>query len=199
MSEKVRVNVFYGGFSSERSVSLETGRNVGNALKKLGYPVKFVDVNRDFPDSPYGLDCDVAFIALHGEFGEDGGIQDVLESADVPFTGSSAAASRLALNKVQAQRLFSFNGIPVPPSHSARGREEVMALVRKVQGYPVIVKPAREGSTYGISVVRRCEQLRSALERALEFDELVLVEKFIEGREFTVGLVGSRALPVLES
>ena len=198
IDKQLAVTIFYGGISSEREISLETGKNIGMALADRGMLVNYCDVTPDFVRSPVIPECDVAYIALHGKFGEDGGIQAVFEKANIPFTGSSSISSSLAMNKVEAQRIFSKAGIPVPKSISLDMEREKNIPEDIGISFPVVVKPSREGSTFGISVANNQQELRIAVLSAAKFDSLILIEEFIKGREFTVGVIGEIVLPVLE-
>src|SRR5439155_22809586 len=177
----LQIAVLMGGPSVEREVSLQSGRVVAEALLAAGAHVAEVDVqDKDFQ---LPAKTDVAFIALHGTFGEDGQIQHILESRGIPYTGSGPETSALAFNKGAAKQAFRAAGIPTPPATST---------------LPLVVKPARQGSSVGIAIVRNRAQLASALAEAKHYDQSVIVEQFISGREFTVGILGSKTLPVVE-
>ncbi len=199
-SRKPRVGVLYGGISAEREVSLKSGRAAGNALANAGYPVELIDIL----DTPIGSltqeRMDVAFIALHGTFGEDGGIQSVLEVLGVPYTGSGVTASRLAMDKVAAKNCFRRAGVPTPAFvelEASWTQERKLAALAPL-GLPAVVKPASQGSSVGVSIVESEDQLSRAIASALEFDERAIAEEFIPGRELTVGILHDRALPVVE-
>ena len=197
---KPRVGVLYGGVSAERQVSLATGKAVGEALASIGYPVEMLDI-LEVPIGELTPErMDVAFIALHGTFGEDGGIQSVLEVQGVPYTGSGPRASRLAMDKVASKRCFAEAGVPTPHyveigAEWDEGRK--LAAAARV-GFPLIVKPASQGSSVGVTLVRKPRELPAALGRALEFDDRALLEKFIHGRELTVGILHAHPLPIIE-
>ena len=197
---KPRVGVLYGGVSAERQVSLATGKAVGEALASIGYPVEMLDI-LEVPIGELTPErMDVAFIALHGTFGEDGGIQSVLEVQGVPYTGSGPRASRLAMDKVASKRCFAEAGVPTPPYVEIgvqwdEGRK--LAAAARI-GFPLIVKPASQGSSVGVTLVRKPRDLPAALGRALEFDDRALLEKFIPGRELTVGILHDHPLPIIE-
>lgn len=185
-----RVAVLMGGPSSEREVSLRSGAAISSALRGLGYDVRDVDVvstRVELPD-----DAEVAFIALHGTFGEDGTLQAQLEERGLPYTASGVAASRMAFDKIASKQLFDRHGIPTP-------RWEVLANGRSPSlPLPVVVKPPREGSSVGVTIVREETQWPAAAETVARMGQEVLVEEFIEGRELTVGIVGGQVLPVIE-
>lgn len=202
MSErrKPRVGVLYGGISAEREVSAKSGEAVANALAQAGYPVELLDP-RDIPVGCLTVErMDVAFNALHGTFGEDGGIQSVLEVLGVPYTGSGVTASRVAMDKVASKQCFRRAGVRTPAfvELEAAWPSERKAAALAPLGLPAVVKPAAQGSSVGVSIVESEDQLNAAIARALEFDERAIAEEFIPGRELTVGILGDRALPIIE-
>lgn len=201
--KKMRIALLLGGPSSEREVSLKTGAAVARVLEEEGLDVVKVDVGEDLDelvDALNRIKPHVVFIALHGRFGEDGVIQGVLEYMGIPYTGSGVMASALAMNKVASKRLFSYHGIPVP--RYSVFRREGWTLPGEVPldslNYPLVVKPAAEGSTIGVSLVKEEGELESAIQRAYDYGDTVLVEEYIEGRELTVGILGDEPLPVVE-
>jgi D-alanine-D-alanine ligase len=185
-----QVAVFKGGPSAEREVSLASGAAVAQALRRRGFRVEEVDVTDTDPPVPPGTEA--VFVALHGTFGEDGGVQALLEARGIPFTGSGAASSRLSFDKVESKKVFDRCGIGTP-------RYEVLrAGGRRTLPLPVVVKPPRQGSSVGVSVVREEGAWPGALAEALAHGGEALVEAYIEGRELTVGVVGGQVLPVVE-
>ena len=198
--KKWRIAVLYGGDSSERDISLETGEAVVAALDERGHYVRPIDVrNRDLAELDR-FDCDLAFIALHGSFGEDGQVQTLLEMRGIPYTGSGVEASRLAMDKAASKELFAAGGIPSPEGAvigEASHAEEIRAAVAGV-GFPQVVKPAREGSSIGVTVAHCMPEATAGLERCFELDDRAIIERMIRGRELTVGIFGSRALPIIE-
>ena len=201
--KRMKIALFLGGPSSEREVSLKTGRAVARAMEEEGLDVVEVDVGEELDelvDALNGIKPHVVFIALHGRFGEDGVIQGILEYMGVPYTGSGVMASALAMNKVASKRLFSYHGIPVP--RYSISRREGWTLPGEVPlddlGYPLVVKPAAEGSTIGVNLVKDEGGLESALQEAYRYGDTVLVEEYVEGRELTVGILGDEPLPVVE-
>jgi len=197
---KLRVGVLHGGVSAEREISLCTGKAVGGALREAGFTVEMIDV-RDEPISELGPErMDVAFVALHGTFGEDGGIQAVLDALGVPYTGSGVEASRLAMDKVAAKGRFLAAGVPTAPFVELRATwpEERQLAAASSLGLPVVIKPASEGSSLGVTIVQAGEHLATAVERAFEFDSRALAEQYIAGRELTVGILDDQPLPIIE-
>jgi D-alanine-D-alanine ligase len=185
-----KVAVLMGGPSAERDVSLRSGRAVAGGLRQAGYQAREVTVEGRRLDLP--PDVEAVFIALHGEFGEDGEVQALLEERGIPFTGSGFEASRAAFDKRISKRIFVENGIPTP-AFEVRARGEAISLP-----LPVVVKPARQGSSIGAHrVFQECEKT-DALRDALSYDPEALVERYIDGRELTVGIVEHQALPVIE-
>jgi D-alanine-D-alanine ligase len=204
-----RIAVLMGGISSERDVSIGSGMAVSKALKELGHEVLDIDVGMDVVDQLAELKgrVDTAFVMLHGRLGEDGTVQGALELLGIPYTGSGVMASAMAMNKYVTKQVFRSNAIPVADDVVVTVAEVDSLGVSKTAkgisidlGFPCIVKPNCEGSTVGASRARNVEELEEAIVAALEYDELLIVEKYIEGREMTVGLVGDEPiiLPVLE-
>lgn len=186
-----KVAVLMGGPSSERAVSLRSGAAVAGALRERGYEVAEVIVGEDSSFAvPPGTE--VAFVAMHGRFGEDGTVQALLRRQGVPHTGSSPEASRRAFDKSLSKPAMVAAGIPTPKHEFLqKGQKRSLPL-------PVVVKPVRQGSSVGVSRVFREEDWPAAIELALGMDEIALIEEFIPGRELTVGVVGGEVLPVIE-
>lgn len=205
-THKTRVALLVGGPSSEHEVSLASGRVVHANLDKDRYDIIPVLVSRkgEWPIEPRHLKdmVDVAFIAMHGEYGEDGAVQELLEDIELPYTGSNFMASALAMNKVLAQRLLKSHGILVPDSMVVAPHE--VADIDHASVYlPAVVKPADKGSSVGVSIVREEEALRGAIDKALSFSKKVMIEKYISGKELTCavlddGMSGVFPLPVTE-
>ncbi|CAF0694991.1 D-alanine--D-alanine ligase [Candidatus Methylacidithermus pantelleriae] len=184
------IAVLKGGFSSEREISLRTGRAVAGALQSLGYPVVEIDLRSRSLDLPEGIDF--CFVCLHGAFGEDGELQALLEARGLPFSGSGAEACRRAFDKIQARATFEASSLPVPKGEVLeRGRFPALPV-------PVVIKPARQGSSVGVSIVFHPEELSAALDLAWSWDSAVLAEEYIAGRELTVAVLGEEPLPVVE-
>ncbi len=184
------VTVLMGGPSAERAVSLNSGRAIANALRDSGHTVHEVDVQSH--DLMIPADTDAVFIALHGEFGEDGGVQALLDERGIPYTGAGPESSRKAFDKEISKTLFASAGIPTPPYEIlSAGQPRTLAL-------PVVTKPLRQGSSIGIHRVFDEADWPESFADTLTFDERALVESFIPGAELTVGIVGARVLPVIE-
>jgi D-alanine-D-alanine ligase len=197
-----RIGVVMGGASAEREVSLSSGQAVLRALSAAGHQVVPVvlGTGADALDTLSRARIDVAFLALHGRFGEDGCIQGVLEWLRIPYTGSSVAASAFAMDKLKSKELFRLHNVPTPPYYTFDARNGTADLEESHGsfGFPVIVKPRREGSSLGISRASNLHELALAVDRARAYDTSVLVERFIAGREVHVGILGDRVLGAIE-
>ena len=191
------VGVFLGGESSEREVSLRTGAAAVQALRRLGYKVREIDIRGDWLAGIRGAGADVAFIALHGRFGEDGCIQGALELARIPYTGSGVAASALSMSKVLTKRVAAYAGVPVANDALYEG-EMLNGPPPSGIGFPLVVKPDREGSTVGVGIVRGPDEWGPAMAEAAKYDSRILVEAYIPGREITVGILNGKVLPAIE-
>jgi D-alanine-D-alanine ligase len=188
-----KIGVLMGGVSSEREISLRSGASVEKALSELGCNAVAIDVDRNVFEALKTID--VAFIALHGRGGEDGSIQGLLEVMGIPYTGSGVLASALAMDKAMSKTLFSATGIPTP-GYIVLKHDSYSA---PLTGFPVIVKPSREGSTIGVGLARNPSQYEEAVAEAYKYDSTVVVERFIEGgRELTVGILNGAPLPPIE-
>jgi len=188
-----------GGISREREISLKTGKAILKALTEKGYMVTPIDVGDDVAEKLVKEKIEYAFLALHGRFGEDGTIQGMLELMRIPYTGSGVLASALAMHKIMSKKFFLCEKIPTPRFEVFQRNEINKDHPKKLSlPLPIVVKPAREGSTIGISIVRKDEELGPALKKAGEYDEEILVEEFMKGREITVGILENIPLPVIE-
>lgn len=184
------VAVLKGGFSAEREVSLESGAAVANGLRKAGYTVTEVDVTS--PDFTVPAGIEAVFIALHGTFGEDGGVQARLTELGLPYVGAGVESSRISFDKILTEKCLLDAGVPTPESEILRcGDEPSMSL-------PVAVKPPRQGSSVGCSLVFSEDEWPLALADAWQYDDEIMVQRFIPGREFTVGIVDGQVLPIVE-
>ena len=185
-----KIAVLKGGPGSERAVSFATGAGVAKALRSLGAIVAEVDVeNTDIvlPD-----DIDVAFIAIHGTFGEDGQLQQILEDRGICYTGEGVEASRLAFDKIPSKQRFTQHGVATPPWEVIRANQQPNLPL------PYVIKAPRQGSTVGVYIVKAESEVAPVLAEAATYDDELLIEQFIPGRELTIGVLGDLALPVLE-
>ncbi len=194
------VVVLMGGVSPEREISLRSGNAVAKALEDAGFTVSCIDVKDEKIEELDHRERDVAFIALHGYFGEDGGVQQLLESKGVPYTGSGIGASKLAMDKLATKNCFVEAGLKTPDYVTVTEFQELNEIQHEVTrlGLPVVLKPPRNGSSIGISIVKDISNLQLGLKKAFEFGYEVLIEKYIKGRELTVGILEDSALPVIE-
>lgn len=189
-----RIGVVMGGISHEREVSLKTGGAILKALQEGGYQAVGIEVSTDICPRLVEEQIDAAVIALHGRWGEDGTVQGLLELLRIPYTGSGVLASALAMNKIKAKELFRYHGIPTPEfTAPPEGTLEDPPFPP-----PWVVKPASEGSTIGIDIVMDTAGLQKAVRGARGYDREVLIERFIEGKELTVGILKGEPLPVIE-
>jgi D-alanine-D-alanine ligase len=203
VTKKLRIALLSGGISSEREVSLNSGNQVYEALDKSKYEILRYDPKTDLPRLVSdAARIDAALIILHGAFGEDGTVQGLLDLLDIPYQGSGVLGSAAAMNKLAAKRLYEQAGLPIPDYVVARRAEGIdpEGLVKRL-GLPLVIKPVVGGSSVGITVVRRPEDLRGAVETGWAHDPAVLVEAYIQGIEITGGVIGNErleALPLIE-
>ncbi len=191
-----KVAVLLGGKSAEREVSLKSGGMVLKALRSKGVDAHSFDPKeKDFAALEKER-FERVFIALHGRFGEDGTVQGILEWLGIPYTGSGVLASALAMDKLRTKRIWAAEGLPTAP-HAVLTRESNLKSVSRTLGFPLFVKPAREGSSVGMSKVKRAGDLEEAFALAVNYDPVVLAEKFIDGPELTVAILGEQVLPVI--
>ncbi len=194
-----KIGVLLGGLSSEREISLRTGEAVLAALRERGHDVVPIYVDRDVDVALRQERIEVAFVALHGRWGEDGCIQGLLEFLGIPYTGSDVLASALAMHKGKAKELFRLHNLPTPAYYTLTGADAVdLTGIHGDFGFPCVVKPIREGSSVGVAICHSLEELAPAVERALCFDDELLVERFIAGMEVSVAIVDDRALGAVE-
>lgn len=195
-----RIGVLMGGPSSEREISLKSGHAVLQALKESGLDAVAVDITTDNIEENIALiksqHIDCTFIALHGRFGEDGQVQKILEILKIPYTGSGVQASRLAMDKVASLEIFEKNRLKIP-DHEVVEKNTNWTLHKEL-GLPLVIKPATHGSSIGLSIVNKDEDLEKAVNFAFSFDKRVIIEEYIKGRELTVGILDDKALPVIE-
>jgi D-alanine-D-alanine ligase len=200
MDRELKVGVLFGGIGAERNVSLESGRCVAGALEEAGFSVVAADVRPDALDVLEDASIDVFFPALHGTFGEDGRLQQILEDKSLLYTGSGPAASRLAFDKMASKKLFKSEGITVPCAVEFRGDINVRRLEEQLPHSTgkYVVKPIRQGSSVGVSIVSSPREALAAAKNTLAQFGDCMIEEFIAGREFTVGILRGRALPIIE-
>ncbi len=206
MSAPRKVVVLKGGRSLERGVSLRSGAHVQEALARLGHDVRAVDADGDVIGSLLEDRPDVVFVALHGRDGEDGAIQQLLETIGVPYTGSGPAACMCAHDKALAKHMMCAGGIPTPEFRCLAeenvkqiGGAALLGEIERSLSFPLVAKPARGGSALGVKFARSREELPAALVGAFSYDEKVLVERFIAGRDLAVSVLDGEALPVVEA
>lgn len=194
-----RIGVLLGGLGSEREISLHTGEAVAKALIERGHDVTRIYVDRDLDRVLRQNPIDVAFNALHGPYGEDGCVQGMLELMGIPYTGSGVLASALAMDKLKSKELFRLYNVPTPPYYVIDG--DALGELEEVHGsfgFPVFVKPRRAGSSVGAGKAANLAELRARCEDAARYDRSILIERFVGGREVTVGVLDGRALGALE-
>nr|AIA10774.1 D-alanine--D-alanine ligase [uncultured bacterium] len=185
-----KIAVLMGGPGSERDVSLATARGVAKALRSRGAEVFEIDVRDENFELPQNVD--IAFLTIHGTFGEDGQIQQILEDRGVPYTGDGVNESRIAFDKIESKKKFDAAGVTTP-------RWQIVAAdERPTFSPPIVIKAPRQGSSVGVYIIKSADQLENGLAEARKFDRRLLVEEFVPGRELTVGILGDQALPIIE-
>ena len=192
-----KVAVLYGGNSAEREVSLNSGNAVYKALIQSGVDAIKIDTKDDFIGQLSAHDFDLAFIALHGVGGEDGTIQGMLEFYGLPYTGSGVKASAICMDKWRTKLIWMGLALPTPKFIKADSLDMLKTFSNEV-GFPIMVKPALEGSSIGISKVKQACELEAAFDSATSTGSPVLAEQFITGKEFTVAVLGGKALPAIQ-
>jgi D-alanine-D-alanine ligase len=192
-----KIGVLMGGLSAEREVSLKTGAAILGSLKRQCYQAVGIDVRRDVCRQLQAEKIEIAFLALHGRYGEDGAIQGVLEFLQIPYTGPGVLASSVAMNKLATKRFLESAAIPTPSYLVAADKKAISAAEQKL-GYPLVIKPASEGSSLGISIVNSETDLQSAQEKAFGYDAEILLEQYIPGREITAAVLEGEPLPLIE-
>ena len=203
----LKIAVLYGGVSKERDVSISSSKGIIEALKRNGHDVIGIDFHPDRLHEMITLDVDLVFIGLHGKFGEDGSIQGMLDMLEIPYVGSGVLASSLAMDKHKAKKLFAQSSIPVAKDkrYYVTKSTDLNAVVNDIkQAFttPFVIKPNREGSTLGLTIVQHEKETEAAIKHAVQSDEVILVEQFIKGKELTVPVLGKIgeeiALPIIE-
>ena len=200
-----KIAVLMGGWSHEREVSFRSGKRVLESLKRQGYNTIGLDASDDFIQRLKDEKVDLAYIMLHGRGGEDGIVQAALELAGVPYTGSKVLASALAMHKITSKRIWQTFGIPTPKYQTINADLNLRAECEKIKenlSWPVVVKPTSEGSSLGVTIVKKKEDLEGVVEETIKKFGETFAEEFIAGKEVTVGILGKKqntaALPVLE-
>jgi D-alanine-D-alanine ligase len=202
----MKVAVLKGGRSLERGVSLRSGARVEDALERLGHEVLALDVGADLVKRLNAERPDVAFVAMHGVGGEDGTAQELLEILGIPFTGPGVAACARCMDKVLAKHAIREAGLPTPDwfafnetAFKELGAADALGQLEGGLGFPLVVKPSRGGSSLGVRFAAAATEVPQALVSAFSYDERVLLERFVEGRELAVSVLGDEALPVVEA
>ncbi|MDQ3725306.1 MAG: D-alanine--D-alanine ligase [Actinomycetota bacterium] len=202
----MKVAVLKGGRSLERGVSLRSGARVEDALERLGHEVVAIDVGRDLVERLLAERPEVAFVAMHGVGGEDGTAQELLEILGIPFTGPGAAACARCMDKVLAKHAIAEAGLPTPDWFAFNqtafrefGAADALGRLEETLGFPLVVKPSRGGSSLGIKFAAAPGEVPQALVSAFSYDERVLLERYVEGRELAVSVLGDEPLPVVEA
>ena len=202
----MRVAVLKGGRSLERGVSLRSGARVEDALERLGHHVVPIDVGADLVKRLRAEKPDVAFVAMHGVGGEDGTAQELLDILGIPFTGPAAAACARSIDKVMAKATMRAAGIPTPESFAFTqtafrdlGAADALAALEGTLGFPLVVKPSRGGSSLGVKFAASPAEVPGALVAAFSYDDRVMLERFVQGREVAVSVLGDQALPIVEA
>ena len=199
---KEKITVLLGGPSSEREISIKSGTAVYEALLSLGLNVACIDVSDNPIEQIRKEGGEIAFIALHGKFGEDGTIQAGLEQENIAYTGSGPEASRLAMDKIASRKIFQDAGIPVPEYVTVKEKwgqtlKKQYPFQESDPIFPVVVKPNKEGSSIGMSVVKDIKDLSRAINKAFLYDDDIIIEEFIDGEDITVGILDDKPLPVV--
>lgn len=192
-----KVAVLMGGWAAERSISLKSGHAVLEGLLEQGVDAHKVDADRNVVDVLRAENYDCVFNILHGRGGEDGEIQGALEISQIPYTGCGVMASAISMDKLMTKRIWSGANLPTPAFEILTADSDFDAVV-EILGLPLIVKPAQEGSSIGMTKVNQAGQLKAAYEKAAEFDDIVFAEQWVTGKEFTVAILGELILPAIQ-
>lgn len=188
-----RIGVLMGGWGEEREISIKTGEAVATALESRGHCVQRVLAGPELDRALRSAQIDVAFVALHGRMGEDGRVQGLLEVLGVPYTGSGVLASAIAMDKVVTKRLLAHANLPMATGYAVKPGDD-LETAHGDHGFPCVVKPSRGGSSVGVFVARRSEELSDAVHEAARYGGVALVERRVIGQEITVGILGDRVL-----
>ncbi|MAJ91518.1 MAG: D-alanine--D-alanine ligase [Legionellales bacterium] len=197
VEEYGKVAVLMGGESAEREISLESGKAIYAALLQSGINAHIIDYKSNSFNQLLNNDFDRVFLALHGRGGEDGTVQKKLEAAGLPYTGSNASASALAMDKIKSKSIWHKAGISTPKSIEVNQNTNWQDVAEKI-GLPIMIKPVREGSSFGAAKINRMEDLCSAWMNASQFDDRVMAESWVTGNEYTVPILGEKVLPMIK-
>ncbi|MHB1663827.1 MAG: D-alanine--D-alanine ligase [bacterium] len=194
----LKIGVLMGGTSAEREISLKTGKAVADSLERMGYSVKRFDLDKNFFDD--AKDIDICFNALHGTLGEDGKIQGVLELLNIPYTGSGVEASAIAMDKIKSKIIFKYYGLAVPDFFSVKKGEKAELINKKMNNLrlPYFIKPNAQGSSVGASIAYSEREFHLALEDAFKYDDEVIAEEYITGREIQFAVFSGKPLGCVE-
>jgi len=210
MITEKRIGVLAGGISAEREVSLRSGKAVFNALQSKGYNVVFLDVQSNLCGLIEKEKIEVAFLVLHGGWGENGAIQGLLEVMNIPYTGSGVMSSALAMDKEASKKLFRYHGLSVPqfkvipkdmlPQEVMSNQDRAVSVVQQEVDIPLpwVIKPAAEGSSVGVNIVKTAGQIYDAAKIAFEYGNRIIVEKYTKGKEIQIGILGDKILGGVE-
>lgn len=195
-----KIAVLLGGNSSEREISIKSGQAILESLLKSGFQAHPIDLSTYSIMQLEKENFDKAYIALHGKGGEDGSIQGVLEYLKIPYTGSGIMASSISINKFRTKLLWKSIGLPTVPDIYIEKKNKESSYSSEIQkilklGFPILVKPNNQGSSIGITLVSRIEEINNAIHTAFKYDENILIEKFIQGKEYTVSILDNQVLP----
>jgi D-alanine-D-alanine ligase len=193
-----KIAVLMGGLSAEREISLKTGQAVLGALLENNCDAVAIDAGHDLAAQLREAGIEVAFICLHGRYGEDGTVQGLLEMMQIPYTGSGVMSSSMVMDKVITKQILLYHEISTPGFVAYRAGDDQSELFKRCRHFPLVVKPAREGSTIGISIVHDRAELETGLEEALKHDDLILIEDYIRGDEITVSILNNESLPIIQ-
>ncbi len=192
-----RIGVLYGGVSAEREVSLDSGRAIIAACQRLGIDVVDIEIKNEVIDTIKAANIDTAFIALHGGIGEDGRLQSLLDFMGIHYTGSGVQASVAAMNKLMAKQMWLGMGLSTPRFAVLNNEMDVDAVLASLGG-SAMVKPAHEGSSIGMGIVRNADELQKAYQLALQYDHTVFAEELLTGAEYTVAILNGEVLPPIK-
>lgn len=200
LDKKREVLLIQGGWGSERDIGLLTAKALSKALEELKRPYTIIQAEEDLPlklAQMKNLHTKVALIGLHGKYGEDGTLQALCEYLRLPYTGSGVLSSALCMDKVMTRKLLTSHGLSVPPGYAIDLKTQTFPKAPELN-FPLVVKPSREGSSFGVSLVKNKEEWTLSLKKAAKYDHLILVEKYIEGIEYTLPFLSPRVLPSVE-